>query len=104
MLSPAQASVLEAKYEKLKEEGKVRFDRLKEQSNHRKAELAEARQQVRFLRRWGCVCNAGHLCVDSFQWRHSAGLNSNYRFGIVFSSCAHMALEDGMLCVLSACS
>ncbi|GIL44069.1 hypothetical protein Vafri_1628, partial [Volvox africanus] len=41
-----QASVLEAKYEKLKEEGKVRFDKLKEQSNNRKVELAEARHQL----------------------------------------------------------
>ncbi len=38
--------MFETKYEKLKEEGKVRFDKLKEQSNHRKAELVEARQQV----------------------------------------------------------
>ncbi len=72
MLSLAQASVLEAKYEKLKEEGKVRFDKLKEQSNNRKAELAEARQQVRLLRHWGyaisatpcTACNVGTALVS----------------------------------------
>jgi hypothetical protein len=38
--------VLQGKYDKLKEEGKVRFDKLKEQNAARKAEVAEARQQV----------------------------------------------------------